>query len=87
MALLSLVAGCALEYEPHSILDWNHAVHSAYVYIYLSVEEVFGGPDICICYIASVQKSEFVDSAFASARLVALCRLAAGHALDYEREL
>ena len=42
---------------------------------------------ICICYIVSVQNSVTCHLAFASARLMALRRLVAGQALDFEHGL
>ena len=56
------------------------------IYMYLFKRYV-GDPDICICYIAPVQNPVPPHLAFASARRMALRRLAAGWALDFEEEL
>ena len=56
------------------------------IYMYLYKRYV-GGPDICICYIVPVQNPVPLHLAFASARLMALRRLVAGRALDFEEEV
>ena len=59
-------------------------MHMMYMYQY---KRYVGDLDICICYIASVQNPVPPHLAFASARLMALRRLVAGRALDFEEEL
>ena len=58
-------------------------MHMIYMYLY---KRYVGDPDICICYIAPVQNPVPPHLAFASARLMALRRLVAGRALDFEEE-
>ena len=59
-------------------------MHMIYMYLY---KRYVGDPDICICYIAPVQNPVPPHLAFASARLMALRRLVAGRALEFEEEL
>ena len=59
-------------------------MHMIYMYLY---KRYVGDPDICICYIAPVQNPVPPHLALASARLMALRRLVAGRALEFEGEL
>ena len=59
-------------------------MHMIYMYMY---KRYVGDPDIFICYIAPVQNPVPLDLAFASLRFMALRRLVAGRALDFEQEL
>ena len=59
-------------------------MYMIYMYLY---KRYVGDPDMCICCIAPVQNPVPLHLAFASARLVALRRLVAGQALDFEEEV
>ena len=80
MVLRWLVAGRALDFDE----ELCSICICVYMYLY---KRYVGEPDICIFYIAPVQNPVPSHLAFASARLMALRRLVAGRALDFEPEL